>query len=153
MYEPVKTAVVATLVFIIFLAGWYINGSRWEAKYNKLLTEHKEAIVQAEKGARVKEQNLQTAMDKERKTKDAKIQAINTKLSTALSELHKRHPRPASVSKDTRDNSSTERATGAELYREDAEFLTREAARADALVEELRSCYRAYDNLKVTPEP
>jgi hypothetical protein len=39
-------------------------------------------------------------------------------------------------------------ATGAELSREDAGFLTREAARADALRAELNYCYQMYDEAK-----
>lgn len=37
--------------------------------------------------------------------------------------------------------------TGAQLYRPDAEFLVREAARADRLRESVRECRAAYDSL------
>lgn len=39
-------------------------------------------------------------------------------------------------------------STGAELSRPDAEFLIREATRADAQRESLGACYKAYDSLK-----
>ena len=39
-------------------------------------------------------------------------------------------------------------ATGAQLSREDAEFLAREAARDDAVVARLKACHQVYSDAK-----
>jgi len=86
------------------------------------------------------EREQQATTDQIRKQKDAQIEAINTQLANAISELRKRPSRPAEAS-----NGSC--GTGATLFAEDAEFLTREAARADIIRSGLSACYQQYDAL------
>lgn len=149
-------AVVALIVS--FLSGWWINGNRWEADYLALKVKQEKAIAAAaeaarqfERQAREKEQDLQASADAERKRKDEKIRNLNTQLASAINSLRQRTSRssaPVSVSCPAGNPKDSQGATGANLFREDAEFLAREAARADEIVEELMSCYRAYDKAK-----
>ena len=97
-------------------------------------------IVAQEKLAKEKEEQYQDAADKIRKDKDAQIQAINNQLVDAISELRKRPGRSQSAS-------NGQGGTGATLFAEDAEFLIREAARADQIRTGLDACYKQYDSV------
>ena len=91
--------------------------------------------------AKEKEEQYQNAADQIRKDKDAQIKAINSQLVDAISELRKRPSRSESAS-------NGQSGTGATLFAEDAEFLIREAARADQIRAGLESCYKQYDAIK-----
>ena len=95
-------------------------------------------IVAQEKLAKEKEEQYQDAADQIRKDKDAQIKAINNQLVDAISELRKRPSRSESAS-------NGQSGTGATLFAEDAEFLIREAARADQIRAGLEACYKQYD--------
>ena len=82
----------------------------------------------------------QAAADQIRKDKDAQITYINTQLVDAISELRKRPNRAQNAA-------NGQGGTGATLSAEDAEFLTREAARADIIRTGLSACYQQYDAL------
>jgi len=91
-------------------------------------------------------QELQDAATAQRRAKNAQIASLDADLAAALSRLSDRADRPSGA--DLPQAASTgagERCTGAELYRADAEFLSREAARAERLVGELAECQAAYD--------
>jgi len=89
--------------------------------------------------ARLKEHQLQDATDQIRKDKDAQINAINNQLANALIELRNRPSRASKVSVNGQSG------TGATLFAEDAEFLIREATRADQIRTGLEACYAQYD--------
>jgi hypothetical protein len=88
---------------------------------------------------KIQEQH-QEAADQIRKEKDAKITSINAQLLDAISELRSRPSRAQNAA-----NGSC--GTGATLSAEDAEFLTREAARADTIRAGLDACYKQYESL------
>lgn len=135
---------IAVAAVVLFLAGWMGNGWRWEAKYAQMQKQYADAIIEANRQARRQEQLLQAKADTELVEKNAEIKTIRTELDRALDELRKRPSRvPVSNAPG-----AAKGATGAELSREDAGFLTREAARADALRAELSYCYRMYDEAK-----
>lgn len=141
--NPKLIGILAAAV-VLFLAGWMGNGWRWEARYVSLQKEYADAIIEANREARRQEQLLQAKADTQLVNKNAEIKTIRTELDRALDELRERPsrvpvPNAAGAAKG---------ATGAELSREDAGFLTREAARADALRAELNYCYRIYDEAK-----
>lgn len=87
------------------------------------------------------EKDQQKQADQIRKTKDDQIKAINSQLVDAISQLHNRPSRAQQA-----NNGSC--GTGATLSSEDAEFLVREAARADQIRAGLDACYKQYDSLK-----
>ena len=82
----------------------------------------------------------QAATDQIRIQKDAQINSINNQLVDAISELRSRPSRAQSAA-------NGQGGTGATLSAEDAEFLTREAARADIIRTGLDACYKQYDAL------
>ena len=93
------------------------------------------------KNAREKEHQMQDATDQIRKDKDAQINAINNQLANALIELRNR------PSRTNQSSNNGQSGTGATLFTEDAEFLVREASRADQIRTGLEACYKQYDEI------
>jgi len=85
-----------------------------------------------------KEIQQQVATDEIRKAKDAQIRDINSKLVDAISQLRSRSSIPTKTLNGQDCN-------GATLSAPDAEFLVREASRADTIRVGLESCYAQYD--------
>lgn len=119
---------IYAIVAITLFCGGFVNGCSYQQS-------------KAEKTIRDKEHQYQADADKIRIEKDAQIKAINNQLVDAVSELRKRPSRTS----ETADRKS---CNGASLYAEDAEFLIREASRADEIRVSLASCYKQYDSLK-----
>ena len=120
-------AIIAVVAVTLFCGG-FVNGCSYQqSKQEKVL--------------RDKEHQYQADADKIRKDKDAQIKAINSQLVDAVSELRKRPSRTAEASNGQSCN-------GAGLFAEDAEFLVREAARADEIRVALASCYKQYEAVK-----
>ena len=120
---------------IIVVCGIWYNG--YSIGYSKL-TAYK---LEQETETRKKEAEQQAATDEIRKAKDAQIRDINDKLADAISELRKRSSR-------TEQASNGQNCNGTGLYAEDAEFLIREASRADQIRVALNACYQQYDAIK-----
>jgi hypothetical protein len=111
----------------------------------ELNLEYQQKLSEAEQKARKTEHKLQEHTDRLRESKDAEIKSISNKLSVALNELRNRPKRPSSPPEDT---GTTKACTGGELFREDAEFLTREAARADRVLVERDYYYSQYESVR-----
>lgn len=126
----IKLGAVVAVCAIMWYLGYSFEASRF-ARYKA------DQIAQVQKI----EREQQAATDQIRKQKDAQIEAINNQLANAISELRKRPSRPT----ETNPRSC---GTGATLYADDAEFLVREAARADKIRTGLEACYKQYDAIK-----
>ena len=120
---------------VIALAGSWYMGYSFEA--SRFAQYKADQITETQK----KEHEAQLATDEIRKTKDAQIANINNQLADALVSLRSRNSR-------TDKASNGQSGTGATLYAEDAEFLIREAARADTIRIGLEACYKQYDAIK-----
>lgn len=94
-----------------------------------------------EKVIRDKEHQYQSAADQIRTEKDAQIKAINNQLADSLVSLRSRPSNPTKTINGQDCNGSALSAT-------DAEFLVREAARADEIRVGLEACYKQYDSIK-----
>lgn len=123
-------AIYAISAIVLFCAG-FVSGCQ-----------HQQSSQ--EKAIRAKEHQYQADADKLRTEKDAQIKAINNQLVDAVSELRKRTSRSSEAS----DGSTAKGCDGSKLYAEDAEFLIREASRADEIRVSLLSCYKQYESLK-----
>ena len=95
---------------------------------------------------------LQQSFDNIQKDKDAKIKNLNARVASLTRILQERTSRPESsgVPDNSRIEEVRQGSTGTGLYREDSEFLSREAARAELIKEELLGCYKSYDAAKET---
>jgi hypothetical protein len=119
-------AIIAVVAVALFCGG-FVNGCSYQQS-------------KAEKTIRDKEHKYQADADQIRKDKDAQIKVINNQLVDAVSELRKRPSRTA-------ETSNGKNCNGASLFAEDAEFLVREAARADEVRVALDACYKQYDSV------
>ena len=120
-------AIIAVVAVTLFCGG-FVNGCSYQQS-------------KQEKVIREKEHDYQADADKIRTEKDAQIKVINTQLVDAISELRKRTSRAS-------ETSNGQSCNGSALYAEDAEFLIREASRADEIRVSLESCYKQYDSIK-----
>ena len=120
--------VIYAVVAVTLFCGGFVSGCQ-----------HQQSSQ--EKVIREKEHQYQANADQIRIEKDAQIKAINNQLVDAISELRKRTSR-------TDKTTNGQGGTGATLFAEDAEFLIREAARADQIRTGLEACYKQYDAIK-----
>ena len=125
----VKIGLFAALLFLAGYTGFSLEAARFD-RYKA----SQQALTQT-----LREEH-QAAADQIRKEKDAQIAAINNSLADALVQLRSRPSR-------TQGAANGQGGTGATLSAEDAEFLTREAARADIIRTGLSACYQQYDSL------
>ena len=127
MFELNIYAIYAIVAVTLFCGG-FVNGCSYQQS-------------KAEKTIRDKEHQYQSDADEIRKAKDDQIKTINSQLVDAVSELRKRSSRSSEASNGKSCN-------GSSLYAEDAEFLIREAARADEIRIGLEACYKQYESIK-----
>ena len=130
----IMTYVKLGICTVLLLGAGYCGYALESARFDRYKANQ---VIQTQKA----QEEHQQAADAIRKDKDAQIASINNQLLDAISELRKR-PNRAQAS------SNGQGGTGAALSAEDAEFLEREAARADIIRAGLDACYRQYDALK-----
>ena len=115
-------------IAIILFCGGFVNGCTYHQS-------------KAEKVIREKEHEYQAESDKIRKAKDAQIKVINNQLVDAISGLRSR-------SSSATKTINGQDCNGQTLSAPDAEFLIREAARADEIRVALGACYEQYESIK-----
>lgn len=100
------------------------------------------------------EKNLEIEFAKRQGEANEKIRNLNTTVSNLIAGLQSRPTRKDTSDIDSVTNAKTSPtgATGAELYRGDAEFLTRQSARAEEIRLGLIQCYVDYDAVKQSIE-
>lgn len=147
-----QTKLVILAIVLISLFAWH------KVLVNKAVTEAVAEIELnlAKENFKLKERSLnaqialQESFDNIQKEKDAKIKTLNARVASLTRSLQERpsRPEPSGVSDDSRVEETPKGATGAQLYRQDGEFLARESARAELIKEELLTCYKSYDAAK-----
>ena len=120
-------AIIAMISVVLFCGG-FVNGCSYQQS-------------KAEKAVRDKEHQYQADADKIRTDKDAQLKVINTQLVDAISQLRSR------TSNATKTVNGQD-CNGAALSAPDANFLIREAARADEIRVGLQACYAQYEAIK-----
>ena len=139
-----------------FVGGYYKGNSAGMAKVQQQWDNEKavqyEAYAQAQEAAREKEQSLQAQADRLREEKDNEIRNLNARATALSNSLRDRPSRTttvaSTVSSSTGLSCPTLTCTGAELSREDGEFLAGEAARADEARTLLKQCYDQYNAVR-----
>ena len=134
-----RIAPYAVLAVIAGVSGWMVNGWRLGANINALKADHATQLAKSTQDSRNRELELQRSADAQRRHKDAQIKTISDRLASVIDGLRDRPSRDVPSPTGTCAG-----ATGAGLLREDAEFLAREAARADQAVEMLNYCIAQY---------
>jgi len=132
-----------------FWKGYGAGKESVQAEWNKERLAHSQALTEAIQKGRDTERQMQSQADKFQTEKRNEIDRIARQHRAVVDSLRNRPERPENPmpggSGPTQGQSG---CTGAELHREDAEFLIGEAARADKIRTELEACYIQYDNIK-----
>ena len=126
-----------------------LGEARVQAQWDKQKAADADAAAKAIQDARSKSDNLQKTIDSTRSQANAQITALNNTLAAAVAGLRERPARDSSggVPHDPSTGAALG-GTGATLLRQDAEFLARESARADALRLQLVECQAAYSAVR-----
>lgn len=129
-----RYVLVLALVLISSILSYDYGKTR---EHNKFL-----AYQQAQKALEIERENkYQEALVKSQKEKENAIKDLNKRHASIVSGLQQRTQRP--TDKETPSPSPVCTGTGStgdRLYREDAEFLIGEAARAEVIKQALRAC-------------
>lgn len=134
----------AVLVLALSNAYSYMSGSKHEsARWAAKITAERLAATEQ---ARATEKTWQEAANAAAKQHQTQIAGVRRNLDIALDGLRNRPERPINLPATAR--TGCEGGSGAGLYREDGEFLAREAARADEIRAGLAACYTYADTLK-----
>jgi hypothetical protein len=145
---------LGSLVAVIAAAGaGYFQGSEHgQAKVQNLWDKEKAAqyaeYAKAQEEARKKEQELQANADQLRQEKDREIRNLNARATALNNSLQHRPTRTSEAGSLPNSSKSCSGASGKELARGDAEFLTRFAYDAERLQADLNQCIRQYEALR-----
>lgn len=142
MFTWIKVAVVS--VIVTALVAFHLNAIE-DAK-DKVNKKWQDAELQKDLERKEKEKTiLDNALELERE-KNAEITKLNIVADNLRNSLRNRPSRETIVYRDNPEASRT--CTGAELSREDGEFLAGEAARAEELIKERDFYYKQYEQVR-----
>lgn len=103
---------------------------------------------QADEKYRATEQRWKIQTIEITKDRDDEIANINASRDALLVQLRNRPRRPTSPAAESSiDGQAASGCTGSSIYAQDAEFLIREAARADTIRAGLKACYAQFDEI------
>lgn len=153
MTDGWKIGILAALV-VVGLASHFFLENRAVAKavivtQTKVETEYKTKLIAAQALAAQQTSALNAYKIQADKEKKDAVKDINAQLTSALSQLQERPTRADLTSSvATAVASARKSCTGAQLFREDGEFLAREAARADKVIVDRDYYYNAYESAR-----
>jgi hypothetical protein len=148
-----KMALYALAVLVLtatHVVAWRDGAEHIAAKWDAQKAVDAQALADAERKARDAEFTLQQRTSDLQKEKQDEIERLNQQHSIIVDGLRKRPARPAVVPMPAPAavTESPCQCDGRQLYREDAEFLIRQARRADAVKIELEACYQQYEQAR-----
>lgn len=130
---------------LLFSSGWAVRGWRADTEMAGVKREWAEQREKAVRTARAEEQKQQEAVNEALRKQNLSLADVNADLVRDINGLRLRPPRTPSAGVPQAPRADCQGGTGAELSREDAEFLVGEAARADTLRVGLVTCYEVID--------
>jgi type II secretory pathway pseudopilin PulG len=146
----VKIIIIISLITAVFLTHvWQVNKAVDKAVaeqvviYNKKIQELEIKSLKAESELKDKVQAIKGETN-------AQIKAIDRKYNATIASLRNRTERSttSNSTSNTCNAESTQGATGAQLYRDDATVLIRFARDTEELKTHLLACYQQYDTVK-----
>jgi hypothetical protein len=153
MIWSIKTygLVAAATLSLCAATAWYAYSkgtqsgiSQTQTKWDAERLAVAQAIAEELERVRAVEQALRTNLTKQRKEYQYENDRLAVQYESALSRLSDRANRPQDFGDMPQDSNigavPADGCTGAELFRPDAEFLVREARRADQLRAALKAC-------------
>ena len=140
----------AIVAFILVIAIGYGVWLYKDRQYQKLNTEYTQLIEQSEQLALQHSNELAVNKESADKEKDEAIKRNTAAYQSIVNSLRNRQERPSNLPSNSNAPST---CTGAQLYRQDAEFLAREAARADQAIIDRDYYYEQYESVRRTLNP
>jgi len=142
-----ELAVVLAIAFCAAFGGFEFGSNHVQTRWDKEKNAATQAMVKDAQTARKTEQVLQATADQTLREKDLEIARIVRQRDAALLSLRDRPSRPpeGAAPAPAKPGAPAQGCDGPQLYREDAEFLVREAARADVLRAQLNQCQSMWD--------
>lgn len=144
MYTRVKIIASVAVLAALWAFHEYDKAQAVKLVRQEMAIKSKDYAERTERATKALEASLRS----ETKQKDAKIDSIQRQLADTIKRLRERPVRPNVVTA----TEIREACTGRELYREDGEFLAREAARAERVLEERNFYWQQYENARVKLE-
>lgn len=144
MYTRAKIIASVAVLAALWAFHEYDKAQAVQEVRKELVAKSKEYAERSERATKALEASLRL----ESKHKDDKIAVIERNLRSSIERLRDRPVRPSVVTV----TEIREACTGAQLYREDGEFLAREAARAERILEERNFYWQQYENARVKLE-
>lgn len=144
------------LIYCVIILGLLLGGTTLYKGYVVKITETrvtKELVAQYDaeyqkklnKALEVEKTLTESTLNRE-KEKNEVLKSNNDKLAALVNSLRSRPSKSGSAGSKAPGGDKT--CTGAELSREDSEFLAREAARADRILEERNYYYDNYERAR-----
>lgn len=138
---------LATLIMCVAGGLWYTHvevRDAISATKVEMTTEYQKKIDEQIAAARVVEDDLRAHTLQYEQVQNEKLKTISTQLDAANRKLRDR-PSRESAQTNPSNSGDHEACTGAKLFREDGEFLTGEAARADTILSQRDYYYQQYE--------
>ena len=141
-----RAKIIALAAFLVAL--WAFHEYDKAQAVNEVVEQAEQASKEYKERTERGQKTLDASHRSALKEKDAKINSIERNLRSDIERLRNREVRPNVVTiTETRET-----CTGTGLYREDAEFLTREAARAEKVRIERDYYWQQYENARLELE-
>lgn len=148
------------ILVLAFCAASVLGYHFWSARliaqgdaagYARAVAKYQAAAEKARAEGEARTLALQNSFDKARQEKAHAIFDLQRRHAADIERLRNRPERPASrpdLPATAGAGPAAASCTGSDLFRQDAEFLVREAARADLIRAELASCYADYERAR-----
>lgn len=148
-FAAVRLGALVAVIAGAGFAGWTVRGWKADAAINGLRATISQSVAKAVSEARTVERKEQEIVNEALRTQNDSLAGIAAGLRHDIERLRQRPERPTvAAGVPTAPRPDCAGATGAELSRTDAEFLVREAARADDIRAGLVACYQVIDGIQ-----
>jgi hypothetical protein len=147
MILPLNLAILGLSVLGAFALGMDYGGKRIQVKWDEQKALASLQHIRELEQSQANQQRLQANVNQITEKYHVETNRLNLLAADLRDQLRTRPARPTQSSalpNTASPEPAAEGCTGAQLYRPDAEFLVREAARADQLRESVRECREAY---------
>ena len=139
---------VALFILVLFsgLMGFSLGTHKVQEEWDAAIAVQIQEQAKQEEKARGREKELEAKLaqlKKEKADEQVRIAALQRSISSSLQQRAKR-PSDGDLPKTSSVGNNSNVCTGRELFREDGEFLAREAYRADSFRLQLIACQAAY---------
>ena len=149
MLSPYKYLIDVAIVLALMVGVHFYNDHQQGIGAARVQAQWDKATADATAKALADTKQLQADKEAIRKERDATVSALNASLAAAIAGLRERPARDSQGSVPVDPTTGAKLgSTGADLLRQDAEFLVRESSRADRLRADLIECQAAYSKAR-----